>query len=390
MARVAGMRRVTLSFADASRLPLCAALLVCSLLVSARPCAARDVPHGVALNWVRLEGAEACLPAAELSARVERRLERSLFVVDEAAELSIDGAVQPSAAGFHVRLVLSDRAGRMLGERMLESGDVDCRKLDEAVVLVIAVMLFPQAALAADSGRALDTGSDRLLREVFRDEPDQLELSAADVAPAGADVSTLVPSSASRDAPPTAVPADSHTQTARRELISASAAGIVAAGSLPAIATGIEIVVLVSPSGLWPLRLSAAYLPEQQTRASQLSSGATSFGFSQVAAALCPWQLGVQLHAQLCGGLALGLLRVTSVGYVRGSIHESDPTLDAQAQLDLQWHVLDHVLVQLGTGLALPMIQHSYAYQGLDAQSRPLFRTAQLSGRVGLGLGVGF
>jgi hypothetical protein len=387
------MGQVTLSVADAARLPLRAALLVCSLLASARPCDARDVPQGVALNWVRLQGAEACLPASELSERVERRLERSLFVVDAAAVLSIDGAVQPSAAGFHVRLALSDRAGRVLGERMLESADVDCRKLDEAVVLVIAVMLFPQGALAADGGRALDTGSDRLLEEVFRDEPDQLELSAAEVAttaPAAADVSAPPPSNASRDAPPTVVAADSRTQTTRRELISASAAGIVAAGSLPAISTGIEIAVLVSPSGLWPLRLSAAYFPEQQRRASQLSSGATSFGLSQVAAAVCPWQLGVDLHAQLCGGLALGLLRVTSVGYAQGSIHESDPTLDAQAQFDVQWHVLDHVLVQLGTGLALPMIQHSYAYQGLDAQSRPLFRTAQLSGRVGLGLGVGF
>jgi hypothetical protein len=346
----------------------CLYLIGVGVLAVPRHCAARDVEHGVALNWIRLPGAQGCIAAAELSERVERRLERPVFVVDGVALLSVDGAVQPLATGFGVRLALSDRAGRVLGERTLQSADLDCRKLDEALVLVIAVMLYPRGFLNANSGMALDATSTRLLRELFHDEPDQLEPSESVAAahPAALPATNTL-AGAPVDDVTLSTPEPQRSPARGSDLVSASAVGVLAVGYLP-----------------------AAYFPEQQLRAAHLTSGTSAFGLSQVAAAVCPWQVGRELRAQLCGGLALGLLHVASVGYVHGSIHESDAMLDAQALFDFQWHLFDHTLLQLGAGLALPLIQHSYAYQGLDGRAQPLSRTAQLSGHVALGLGVGF
>jgi hypothetical protein len=328
------------------------------------------------------------VPAAELSERVEQRLERSVFVVDGVATLSVDGSVQPAAAGFVVHLSLSDRAGRVLGERTLDSADSDCRKLDDALVLVIALMLFPRGPVGAAGGVALDTNSERLLQELFRDEPDQLEVAPPGPATqhsveAATPANYTRPSTAQReDTPPAAAPLP--------HVASLTAASILTAGYLPSAAPGIEVAFVISPVGVWPWRLSGLYLPGQERRASELASGSTRFSLSQAALTVCPWQTGVALQLQFCGGLAFGILNVTSTGYARGSIKRADPMLDVEAQLDLHWRVADHVLLQLGAALALPLTQRGYAYQGLDAQSQLLFRTAQLSGRVGLGLGVGF
>jgi hypothetical protein len=387
MAAVARTRKFVVS-----RRLVWSALIWSVALCSAWPCAAREREHGVALNWLRLPGAQACVPAAELSERVERRLERSVFAVDAAAAFSVDGSVQPSAAGFAVRLSLSDRAGRVLGERTLESADSDCRKLDDALVLVIALMLFPREPLGAAGGLALDADTERLLQEQFRDEPDPLDIAA----PAPGTPHTHVTEAATRanDTRPSAAQrpdvADTPPTAARRDVASLTAAGILSAGYLPAPAPGVEVALLISPVGVWPWRLSGLYLPAQERRARALVSGATRFSLGQVALAVCPWQAGIALQLRFCGGLAAGLLQVKSSGYAGGSTKRSDPMLNAQAEFDLHWHVSDYVLLQFGAVLALPLTQRGYAYQGLDAQSQLLFRTAQLSGRIGLGVGVAF
>jgi hypothetical protein len=353
--------------------------------------AARDLEHGVALNWVRQPGAEGCITAAELARRVEHRLERTIFVVDEIAALSVDGAVQPVAPGFSVRLALSDRDGRVLGERVVQSAETDCRALDEAVVLIIAVTLFPQRLLAAGGGMSLEIGTERLLQELFRDEPTELDWKELEPN------TELEPDSAPDAVVVGVAPANTRLASAHwierereRPLLSLAAGALMTAGYLPGLAPGIELVFTLSPATVWPLRLAASYLPEQTVPASMLGSGTTSFGVSQAALGACPWQMGNVLHAQLCAGAALGVLRTTSRAYARGGSERSDLMFDAQAQFDLQWRVLTHIVLQLGAGLALPFIQRRYAYQGLDGQSQPLFRTTQLTGRLSLGLGVGF
>jgi hypothetical protein len=167
--------------------------------------------------------------------------------------------------------------------------------------------------------------------------------------------------------------------------------GILALGQLPGLAPGIEFALTLVPTEFWAVRLTAAYLPEQTRRAGSLSSGATSFDSSQFAVGLCPWHTDeAGLRMQLCAGLGLRLLRVVARGYAEDSGRRLDPIPDGQAQFDLQLKFWGRVLLQLGAGLAVPFIQYSYAYQGLDGQPKPLFRVPQASARLGIGLGVGF
>jgi hypothetical protein len=349
----------------------------------------RASERGAALNWVRLSGAGACIGAVELAERVEQRLERSVFVVDSAALLSVDGSVQPLASGFAVRLALSDRAGQVLGERALQSADADCRKLDEAIVLVIALTLSPGQALFPDGGIALNATTERLLHELFQHEPTELNPNELQASVGSEASAAMIP------APPTAAhPAPRRGRPAtepRHMAVNASVAAILGLGLLPGAAPGIELALTLVPVDSWAWRLAAAYLPEQTRRAVTLSSGATGFDLSQAAVGVCPWQTDDgRLRMQLCTGLGLSLLRVVASGYAEGSGRRVDPILDGQAQFDLQLRFWGPALLQLGAGLAVPFIQHSYAYQGLDAQPKPLFRTSPASGRVGIGLGVGF
>jgi hypothetical protein len=365
----------------------CAWLALCSAFGSASSAAARDPERGAALNWVRLPGAETCIAAGELAERVERRLERSLFVVDSLAVLSVDGAVQPAGPGFAARLALSDRAGHVLGERVIQSPQADCRTLDEAVVLVIALTLSPRHGLLPNAGIALDAATERMLHELFQDEPAELD---------SAELTTYSVAHEPRELePPTTVrkelPVTSRSAAARGRLaIQASAAGVLALGQLPSPAPGIEVALTFIPSGFWPLRLAASYLSEQTQRAATLKSGEARFGLNQATLGACPWHTdGVRLRLQVCAGLALGLVHVAARGFATGSPPRSDVLFDGQAQFDLQLRA-GGALLLLGAALAVPFIQRSYTYQDLDGGQEQLFRTPQLSARLGAGLGVVF
>lgn len=372
-----------------SWMPILVRMLAWSLAWSSALCVGRasavEAPRGPALNWVRLPGAEACIAAPELAQRVEERLARAVFVVDSQALLTLDGVVQPSGSGFTARIALSDRDGRMLGERTLQTAQPACRELDDALVLVIALTLSPERSVLGQGGIALDETTDRMLHELFRHEPpvlDATELPA--VAAASEQHATTQPA---RDAPP---PRQPTAATSDDSLVTATVAAIVAFGQLPAIAPGIEVAVSLSPRGIWPVRISAAYLPEQGARPATLSAGETGFQLSQASLGVCPWQtLAASFQIQFCAGVATGWLHVVSRGYASRTAERTDLLLDGLAQLDAQLRS-GSVVVQLGAGVAMPMVQRRYTYQDIDGESEPLFGIPQLSARLGAGLGVGF
>src|SRR5690349_20530 len=96
----------------------------------------------VALHWTRAPGAEACIGPTELAQRIEARLGRAVFEPAGTAEFALEGHIQPSAnGGYEVLLALNDAKGQQLGVRELSSQVSDCRQLDDAVTLVIAVTL---------------------------------------------------------------------------------------------------------------------------------------------------------------------------------------------------------------------------------------------------------
>ena len=98
-----------------------------------------------ALRWTRGPGAEACIDAPALIAAVETRLGYHVFGETDAAVI-IEAHVQPKASGWHVAIAVRRSDGTLLGMRELDERLADCRVLDEALVLMIALIVDPDAA----------------------------------------------------------------------------------------------------------------------------------------------------------------------------------------------------------------------------------------------------
>lgn len=99
------------------------------------------------LTW---RAADGCIQAAELAERVERRLGRPVFGAEP--DLRIDGYLvaadgTPKNAKWRARLTLIDAHGTVEGSRDVTSPETSCRGIDDSLVLVVAVMIDPSAAL---------------------------------------------------------------------------------------------------------------------------------------------------------------------------------------------------------------------------------------------------
>ncbi len=93
------------------------------------------------LNW---RSPESCLPAAELSAGVEKQLGRSVFA--ENPELVLDGALETgSAPKWKAHLVVKTPAGVTLSEKDVSGDDENCRALDSRLVFAAAMLVENQA-----------------------------------------------------------------------------------------------------------------------------------------------------------------------------------------------------------------------------------------------------
>ena len=104
------------------------------------------------LNWVRVPGAGSCICPGELARRVEARLGREVFFSSAVADVAVEGHIGPRRKkGWIAILVISDSDGKILGSRTLETEEADCRSLDEALALVIAVSIYPQSGLVSNA-----------------------------------------------------------------------------------------------------------------------------------------------------------------------------------------------------------------------------------------------
>ena len=128
---------------------------------------AQDAAAAPALNWVRVGTADGCIAASELADRVEQRVGRVLFVPATQALLSVDGYVsEPEPGRFLAVLAVTQPDGEVIGRRELEVRSDNCRALDEAIILVVAVTLYPNSQLP---GRAipLDATTQEALHQLF-------------------------------------------------------------------------------------------------------------------------------------------------------------------------------------------------------------------------------
>jgi len=355
------------------------------LVMAADSAVLAEPPRGPALNWVRLPGAEGCITAAELAQRVEARLERSVFVLAQDAELAFDGYVQPRASGgFAAHLAVSNARGQVLGARDVESAEVSCRGLDDALVLITALTLFPGDFGLSSGGIALDEDTNARLHALFGDEPSELDPASLPAAPAPEPAAPPLAARAELPAQP------DRDQPSARKNVALEAAPVLAIGVLPGAALGVSAELTVRFPELWPIRAAFGHFFERDARAEKLTSGTASFERNELMLLGCPLSPDDALAVELCMGAVFGVMSVSSEGFADGGIEASDVVLDLAGQAGARMSFWGGVLVRASLTANLPIVQRNYEYQALNAADEPLFRSAQVGLRAQIGLGAEF
>jgi hypothetical protein len=136
------------------------------------------------------------------------------------------------------------------------------------------------------------------------------------------------------------------------------------------------------------MRIGVAHFFERDQRAPGLVTAKGHFERSEVTFFACPLSSERDFGFELCGGAALGLMRVTSDGFADGGIEATDPVLDIGGQAGLHAHFFEWLVLRASLTALLPIVQRSYEYQTLDATSARLFRSAQLGARLQIGVGA--
>src|SRR5689334_8048510 len=93
------------------------------------------------IDWERRAGAEGCASAEEIAARVERVLDRRVFAAEKSAgnTIVVRGTASRDARGYRVEIAVVDRARREKETRLIRVAGDDCRKVDAALALMIAM-----------------------------------------------------------------------------------------------------------------------------------------------------------------------------------------------------------------------------------------------------------
>jgi hypothetical protein len=339
------------------------------------------------LNWVRLEGADDCLSAAELADKVEVRVGRTLFVAATEAELFVDGYVrgvaQPdgTARNFDVKLQVSRPGGEVLGERVLSIEGEGCSAIEDAVSLVIAVTLYPRSSLVT-AGIPLDPSTAQSLSTLFGDEPTD------------PDPTTLPAAAASTDIAPEGAPhrselvqGKSGTGTVGPTWLGIDVIGAGALGQLPGVRFGLGGYLRITPRGLWPIELGGAhYFVASESVA---EGGAVDFQLTTGSLTGCPWDLyAAELRG--CAGLEGGVIRAIPRDLAVTGSATSDPVLNLLLGLVYRPRVVGQLHLRIALLAAVPVVQHEFAYRAQDGSFPTLFQTSPIHGRADLGLGLSF
>jgi len=330
--------------ADQHAFALAAWAIACALPVAAQ---AEGLP--VALHWTRAPGAEGCIGPTELAQRVEARLGRAVFEPAGTAEFALEGHIQPLAdGGFTVLLALNDAAGQQLGVRELSSLTRECRSLDDAITLVIAVTLYPERGLAG-AGIALPDDVASLLGQAL----ERLEQNAPAATPATAARPTAPPPRARlplrrRDGLASARSSD--PAASWRFSLRGAGAGVL--GTTPNAVLGAHVSVGLVPPHMPAFEASAAFASEDQTPLNADDSNGTLFvATSRYALAACTRRDGqATFETSGCAGVEALLTQARSVDLVKPdevTVLAPAPFVSARGAL---W---------LGEGFAIELAAHA-------------------------------
>jgi hypothetical protein len=353
------------------------------MLGGAAPDGASAQARAPGLNWIRLPGAESCIPAAGLAERVEQRTGRVLFVAPSEAELTIDGHVAPrEGGGYRVLLQLADREGERLGERELLFDSDDCSEIDAAVALIIAVTLYPNTGLIG-SGIPLDDDTEQRLDALFGAEPTDpdpeslLEVEAEAAAPEHAQ---------QRDAERPSVGEGDGPRTRSEPIeIGFDAVAMGGLGQLPGMGlAGAGYLHLLLPR-FGVLEAGVARWMGAEARPDS-RMGMLELDLLSAVVHVCPWQV-VLPEARLCAGAEVGLMSARPSGFEVTGDASDDVVASALATLRYRPRIAGPLRMRIALTALLPLVQRAYTSERLDGSTEQLYRASQLavSGEIGLG-----
>jgi hypothetical protein len=302
-----------------------------------------------ALSWVQLPGAEACGGAPAIARAVEQRLGRPAFVSPAQAEFSIEGRAERDGARFRAVLVLRDSAGVQIGVRELESNAADCNELRENVILAVALMIDPEAALHAPA-------------------PD---------APSPPPPARTVP--VEREETPAVIdpPGPWHVEP--------MAAAAIGYGFLPAVSVGALLGMTLRPPRFWPVELYGGVWSAQSVAAQRGASTRLSSAFGGLA--LCPLSArGGDLSFDLCAGGRVAVVGSEPSGFMTAQ-GGSLPTVHVVVDPHLSLVLARGVLARAGGSLALALLRSEFVFDN-TAGVQGLFDAPVLAATADLGLAV--
>jgi hypothetical protein len=277
--------------------------LGCLALVTVLSGSARALAQApAALSWVRETGAEACISAPLLGARVER-LVGPVLVPAPAASVSVEGVIVRRGQRYAARIVVSEAGGRVLGERDVlgveaaAGEEPDCRKLDDQLAFVIAVAIDPNAALAELPGDLAPEGDPgaELLADLKANPPRPTPSKTR---------------SAAQDMPPNAGASEPEERVARWHVVSALGGGL-GLGMLPS--THAAAVLELGAGLAWFTQRAHVALAPSQSVAAQ--SASVELSWLELGATSCAEVLaGSGLALELCAGVVVGHFVATPYG----------------------------------------------------------------------------
>jgi hypothetical protein len=252
-----------------------------------------------ALHWTRAADAGSCIDPRQLALRVTA-LTGPVLVAASAADLSIEGHVTRLANGsFRARVTATARDGTQRGERALEQ-DRDCRKLDQALAFVIALLIDPDLVLQQLPAGLVGLGAEGNAPETAL----LAELDARPPVPVRPTPAARVETKPAPVAPPKPPPSD------QLSLAAGPSFGLneLPRPTLGAVASG---ALLVRSWFALELALRAGFMIGAH-RVDGRSVRAQSYAASLLA---CPRYPGARLIADLCVGPELALLRARGAGF---------------------------------------------------------------------------
>jgi hypothetical protein len=326
-----------------SRIAAIAAAL--AALLAAPPVRADDRPAAVAIVWQRGPAATACAGADQLAGAVRGQLRRNRLAPTAGADADavIRGRTERRpGGGWRAVIRVTRPGGELLGRRQLTEPGPDCRRLDRALAVVLA-MIVDSALVAPPPQPARDGERPRL-----RDR--------------------------------SAGPAPSW-----RFAIGIAVQGEL--GRLPGSPLGGALVGRIEPPAVWPVELS---VDGWRRATADAGGGRAELDYRSASAQLCPlsWRPGA-VGLEGCAGGQLGLIRARGAGFVDNR-DRRELVVDGRADLRFELRPGRRWFARIALSGWLALSRPGFSYRAVDGSTVSLYDPAIVAAGGQIAVGARF